>query len=116
MLSCHPQALPSHIDLADSVLQINDEVAFAREGGFTILSSTSFGLDQYGPSGGRQVTEQWGADATTDPQRLTELRDLYSVALGLPPLPPLGAIESAGRAREAREGRLGNWLRTPFGE
>jgi hypothetical protein len=92
MLSCHPEGLPSHIDLADGVIQINDEAGFGTSGGFTVFEGMPFGIERYGPSGSRQVTEQWGADATTDPQRLIELQELYRVALGLPPLPPPNAI------------------------
>jgi hypothetical protein len=97
MLSCHPEALPSHIDLADGVVQVNDEAAFGTSGGFTTTNSR-FGIDRYGPSGSRQVTEQWGADAITDPRRITQLQDLYRAALGLPPLPPPNVIDYLRRA------------------
>lgn len=94
MMSCHPEALPSHADLADGVVQVNDRLGFGQSGGFTTFTGSEygFGLDQFGPSGQRQVTEQWGADATTDPQRLVDLQDLYRTALGLPTLPPPNAI------------------------
>ncbi len=92
MLSCHPEALPSHIDLADGVVQINDGAALGQAGGFTTFGGTRFGIDRYGPSASRQVTEQWGADATTDPQRLIELQSLYRTTLGLPPLPTPNTI------------------------
>lgn len=92
-LSCQPEALPDHADLSDGVVQINDRLGFGQGGGFTSFTGDyGFGLSQFGPTGQRQVTEQWGADATTDPQRLTDLQDLYRVALGLPPLPPPNAI------------------------
>ena len=108
LLSCHPEALPSHIDLADGVVQVNDEAAFGTSGGFT-TTGTRFGIERYGPSGRRQVSEQWGTDAVTDPQRLTGLQDLYRVALGLPPLPPPNAVASLrlGRA-ESRKGGDGD--------
>src|SRR4051794_5955952 len=54
MLSCHPEALPSHIDLEDGVVQINDEAAFGTSGGFT-STGTRFGIERYGPSGRREV-------------------------------------------------------------
>lgn len=92
MLSCHPTSYPSHIDLADGVVQINDSLGFGTSGGLSTFGGDPFGIDQYGPAGERQITEQWGADATTDPERLTELQDLYRLALGLPPLPPPNAI------------------------
>jgi hypothetical protein len=91
LLSCHPEALPSHIDLADGVVQVSDEGAFGTGGGFT-TAGTPFGLDQFGPSGSRKVSEQWGTDAITDPRRLTGLQDLYRTALGLPPLPPPNTV------------------------
>jgi hypothetical protein len=92
LLSCHPEALPSHIDLAEGVIQVNDEAGFGGAGGFTTFNGTRFGIEQLGPSVSRKISEQWGADATTDPRRLVELRDLYRVALGMPTLPPPNAI------------------------
>jgi hypothetical protein len=105
MMSVLPGAIPSHADLADGVVQVNDRLGFGQGGGFTTFSSGAFGfgLNQFGPSGQRQVTEQWGADATTDPQRVTDLQDLYRVALGLPPLPPPNAVDYLRRLE--REGR-----------
>lgn len=108
-LSCQPDALPSHADLADGVVQVNDRLGFGQAGGFTSFTGQyGFGLDQFGPSGYRQVSEQWGADATTDPQRLVDLQDLYRVALGLQPLPPPNAIaylrEQQSEAREKNTG------------
>ena len=93
-MSANPADLPSHIDLADGVVQISDEASFGRAGGFDSLAGGGggFGIDRFGPALGRQVSEQWGADATTDPQRLVDLQDLYRAALGLPPLPPPLAI------------------------
>lgn len=92
LLSCHPEALPNHVHLADGVVQINDQAGFGRSGGFTTFGGTDFGIDQFGPSAQRQVSEQWGTDATTDPERLYDLQSLYRVALGLPPLPPPNSI------------------------
>lgn len=86
MMSCHPDSLPCHIGLDDGVVQINDEAAFGGAGGFTTFNGVKFGIDQFGPNAGRQVTEQWGADPTTDPERLVELQALYRAALGIPPL------------------------------
>ena len=94
-MSANPHDLPSHIDLADGVVQVSDEASFGRAGGFDwldVAGAGGFGIDRYGPAAGRQVSEQWGADATTDPQRLVDLQDLYRAALGLPPLPPPLAI------------------------
>ena len=93
-MSANPADLPSHLDLADGVVQVSDEASFGRAGGFDALAGGGggFGIDRFGPAAGRQISEQWGADATTDPQRLVDLQDLYRCALGLPPLPPPLAI------------------------
>ncbi|HEY1187354.1 MAG TPA: hypothetical protein VGE74_06830 [Gemmata sp.] len=91
MMSCHPEALPNHVHLADGVVQINDRVGFGQAGGFSALGG-DFGFEQFGPSGQRQVTEQWGTDATTDPERLYDLQSLYRVGLALAPLPPPNAV------------------------
>jgi hypothetical protein len=107
-LSCQPEALPDHADLTDGVVQVNDRLGFGQAGGFTSFTGQyGFGLESFGPSGQRQVTEQWGADATTDPQRLVDLQDLYRVALGLHPLPPPNAIaylreQQSGEQERAR--------------
>ncbi|MFH5805649.1 hypothetical protein [Alienimonas sp. DA493] len=103
----NPCDLPSHIDLADGVVQVSDEASFGRAGGFDwadVPGAGGFGIDRYGPAFGRQVSEQWGADATTDPQRLVDLQDLYRAAMGLPPLPPPTAIALL-RKEDERSGR-----------
>ncbi|QDT14315.1 hypothetical protein [Alienimonas californiensis] len=101
----NPCDLPSHIDLADGVVQISDEASFGRAGGFEALPvDGGFGISQFGPAAGRQVSEQWGADATTDPQRLVDLQDLYRAAMGLAPLPPPTAIALL-RKEDERSGR-----------
>lgn len=104
MLSCHPGSLPSHIDLAEGVVQVSDEAGFGSAGGITALKGTGVGIESFGPSGSRQVSEQWDLDPTTDPQRLTELQELYRTALGLPLLPPPNAI-SFLREEQARKGK-----------
>ena len=103
-LSCQPESYPSHIDLADGVVQVNDRAGFGNSGGFTALAG-DFGIERYGPDGQRQITEQWGADATTDPERLTELQELYRAALGLPPLPPPNAIAYLRHRQRAKMDR-----------
>jgi hypothetical protein len=108
-LSRQPEALPDHADLSDGVVQVNDRFGFGQSGGFTSFTgSYGFGLDSFGPSGRRQVTEQWGADATTDPQRLVDLQDLYRVALGLSPLPPPNAIAYLRRQQAKTHEGLGD--------
>jgi len=90
MMSCHPEALPSHIEIDDGVIQVTDDLGFGNAGGFTSLGT--FGIDRFGPQGTRRRSEQWGADATLDPQRLTDLQDLYRTALGIMPLPPSNSV------------------------
>ena len=92
MMSCHPEALPNHVHLADGVVQINDRAGFGQAGGLTTFSGMDLGIAQFGPASQRQVTEQWGTDATTDPERLYDLQSLYRQALGLPALPPPNSI------------------------
>ena len=87
LFSRHPEALPSHVRLTDGVVQVSDEAAFGTGGGFTTTGGR-LDVDQFGPSARRNVSEQWGTEAVTDPQRLTGLQDLYRSAMGLPPLPP----------------------------
>jgi hypothetical protein len=102
LMSCQPEALPNHVHLADGVVQINDRAGFGQAGGFTTFGGTDLGIDRFGPSAQRQVTEQWGTDATTDPERLYDLQSLYRVALGLGPLPPPNSITYL-RQRERSE-------------
>jgi hypothetical protein len=104
LLSCHPEALPSHIDLADGVVQVSDEASFGTGGGFT-TAGTPFGLDQSGPAGSRQVSEQWGTDAVTDPRQVTALQDLYRAALGLPPSRLPTPSPTCGAPRRRRAGK-----------
>lgn len=91
-MSVHPECVPSHVHLADGVVQVNDQAGFGQSGGFTTFGGSDFGIDRFGPSAQRRLTEQWGTDATTDPERLYDLQQLYRVALGLSPLPPPNAI------------------------
>lgn len=112
-MSCEPGSLPSHIDLAEGVVQVNDRAGVGNSGGLTTFNGIRLGIEAFGPDGQRQVTEQWGADATNDPQRLTELQDLYRVALGLPPLPPPNAItflrqQQRERGKDGKGGGGGN--------
>lgn len=107
LLSCHPEALPNHVNLADGVVQITDRAGFGQSGGFTTFSGTDFGIAQFGPSGHRQVSEQWGTDATTDPERLYDLQSLYRVALGMPPLPPPNSIAYIRQQKPARDDKSG---------
>ena len=100
-ISASPESLPSHIDLADGVVQVNDQGAFGTSGGLTTFGGTVLGIDRFGPSATRQITEQWGADATTDPQRIAELQTLYRAALGLPRLPTLNTVEYLRRLGES---------------
>jgi hypothetical protein len=107
LLARHPGALPSHIDLADGVIQVSDEAAFGTSGGFSTTGGR-LDLDQIGPSARRNVSEQWGTEAVTDPQRLTGLQDLYRAALGLPPLPPPNTVAYLRAEPTQRQGGEGD--------
>lgn len=98
MFSQHPETLPSQMEIDDGVIQISDEFGFGNAGGFTSLAH--FGIDRVGPSARHSTSEQWGADATLDPERVTELQSLYRVALGLPPLEPSNAVLFLRQSRE----------------
>lgn len=105
MFSRHPESLPSHMEIDDGVIQISDEIGWGLAGGFTTFPQ--FGTERFGPSGRRLAAEQWGADATLDPERLTDLQDLYRVALGLPPLPAPNSVaylRGQQSERDASEG------------
>lgn len=92
MMSLHPETFPNHVHLADGVVQISDRAGIGQSGGFTTVASADFGIEQFGPNGQREVTVQWGTDATTDPERLFDLQAIYRVTLGLPPLPQPNSI------------------------
>jgi hypothetical protein len=111
LFSAHPESLPNHINLADGVVQVNDRAGFGQAGGFTTFGGADFGIDQFGPSGQRQLTEQWGTDATLDPERLYDLQSLYRAALGLSPLPPPNAVTYLRRPAEG-DGKSGKTGRT----
>jgi uncharacterized membrane protein YgcG len=108
LLSRLPAALPNHVHLADGVVQINDRVGYGQAGGFTTVGGAAFGIEQFGPSGQRQVTEQWGTDATTDPERLYDLQSLYRAALGTAPLPPPNAIVYLRKRSRSGDGEHGS--------
>ena len=106
MFSQHPETLPSQMEIDDGVIQISDEFGFGNAGGFTSLAH--FGIDRVGPSGRHSTSEQWGADATLDPERVTELQSLYRVALGLPPLEPSNAVLFLRQSRKGAANSIGS--------
>ena len=105
MFSRHPEGLPSHMEIDDGVIQISDEIGWGLAGGFTTFPQ--FGTERFGPSGRRLAAEQWGADATLDPERLTDLQDLYRVALGLPPLPAPNSVAYLRDGQSRRDASAG---------
>jgi hypothetical protein len=83
MFECNPGALPWHVRIDDGVVQVNDSggvVGLGVQWG----SSPNF---TRGPQVTRSVTEQWGADAVTNPRIVKRLQDLYRQVIGLPPEP-----------------------------
>ena len=77
----NPAALPAQIRIKQGTVQVSDEVGFYQ---LEVSGSASgtFG----GPRAERTVSEQWGADAITDPLALQQLQDVYRAAMRLPPL------------------------------
>ena len=77
-----PAALPSQIRIKQGTVQVSDEVGlYQLQVPFT--ADGTFG----GPRAERTVSEQWGADAISDPLAVKQLQDIYRVALGHPPFP-----------------------------
>ena len=74
-------ALPSHIRIKQGTVQVSDQVGFYQLQVSGAASGT-FG----GPRAERTISEQWGADAITDPLALKQLQDVYRAAMRLPPL------------------------------
>lgn len=77
----NPSALPSEIRIKQGTVQVSDEFGLYRLT-FSGTASGSFG----GPRADRTVSEQWGADAISDPRAIKKLQDLYRTAMRLPPL------------------------------
>ena len=91
-------ALPAQIRIKQGTVQVSDEVGFYQ---LEVSGSASgtFG----GPRAERTVSEQWGADAITDPLALQQLQDVYRAAMRLPPLEEpaflhLQQVEAASKA------------------
>ena len=82
-----PSALPSQIRIKQGTVQVSDEWGFYRLA-VSGDASGSFG----GPRAERTVSEQWGADAITDPRAIKSLQDLYRTAMRLPVLPNPGFL------------------------
>jgi hypothetical protein len=105
-LTCHPEGLPSHVRLADGTVQVSDEAGWGESGGFTEFGGALFGIEQWGPSASRRVSEQWGTDAVGDPVQLYALQGLYRRALGLPPMDQpnfIAAAEANAAAKQKRD-------------
>lgn len=106
MFTCRPDSLPWHIKLKDGTVQISDEGTFSADA-FTTFGGNRPGLDTFGPEFSRDVSEQWGADAVTDPLEVKTLQDVYRQAIGLPPEPDPSFITQAKR-HQAREASSSN--------
>jgi hypothetical protein len=83
MFKCNPSALPWHVRINDGVVQVNDQAGLDSLG---IQWGTNSNFTR-GPRAMRSVTEQWGADAVTNPRIVKKLQDVYRQAIGLPPEP-----------------------------
>lgn len=83
MFECNPSALPWHVRIKDGVVQVNDQAGLE---GLGVQWGTNSNFTR-GPSAMRSVTEQWGADAVTNPRVVKKLQDVYREAIDLPPEP-----------------------------
>src|SRR5215471_17266131 len=83
MFECNPSALPWHVRINDGVVQVNDEAGLS---GLGVQWGASPNFTR-GPQANRSITEQWGADAVTNPRVVKKLQDVYREVIGLPPEP-----------------------------
>ena len=83
MFECNPSALPWHVRIESGVVQVNDEGGLD---GLGIQWGASPNFTR-GPHANRSITEQWGADAVTNPRIVKKLQDVYREVTGLPPEP-----------------------------
>ena len=95
MFKCNPAALPWHVRINDGVVQVNDQVGLESLG-VQWGASPNF---TRGPRALRSITEQWGADAITNPRIVKKLQDVYREAIGLPPEPDPDFFEAAVQIR-----------------
>ena len=99
----NPSALPSLIRIKQGTVQVSDEWGLYR---LTVSGdvSGSFG----GPRAERTVSEQWGADAISDPRAIKKLQDLYRTAMQLRPLDDPGFLRQQqrqqGKAKQSSSG------------
>lgn len=111
MFTCQPDALPWHVQLKEGTAQVSDEIGIS---GLGVYWASSPGFDG-GPRGVRDISQQWGADAVTDPLEVKLLQDVYRRAIGLPPDPDPEFIRRARRER-VRENRDGSGSNGSGGE
>ncbi len=93
----NPAALPSEIRIKQGTVQVSDELGL-----YQLQASGSPGGTFGGPRAERTVSEQWGADAISDPRAVKQLQDVYRAAMRLPPMPTPGFLV-LDRAREAAQ-------------
>src|SRR5262249_37580012 len=91
MFECNPSALPWHVRINDGVVQVNDQAGIDSLG-VQWGASPNF---TRGPRATRSITEQWGADAVTNPRIVKKLQDVYREVIGLPPEPDPDFFEAA---------------------
>jgi hypothetical protein len=83
MFTANPNGLPWHVKIKDGTVQINDEGGIPELG---VQWGSTLGITR-GVRAVRSITEQWGADAVTDPRRVKRLQDVYRKVVGLQPIP-----------------------------
>jgi hypothetical protein len=83
MFECNPSALPWHVRINNGVVQVNDQEGIE---GLGVQWGATANFTR-GPSALRSVSEQWGADAVTNPRIVKKLQDVYREVIGVPPEP-----------------------------
>ncbi len=93
----NPATLPSEIRIKQGTVQVSDELGI-----YQLQASGSTGGTFGGPRAERTVSEQWGADAISDPRAVKELQDVYRAAMQLPPMttPDFLTLDQARKAAQ----------------
>ena len=98
----NPAALPSQIRIKQGTVQVSDEVGI-----YSLRFSGDISGTFGGPRAERTISEQWGADAITDPLALKQLQDVYRTTMGLPRMTGASFLEAERQSSETKESSSG---------